>query len=129
MYSSKLCRFAISQGVLFGRLRTRISHKTVHLVRCCSSGINKFDVKQLAPSPDAFIQRHIGPSEEEQKEMLKSMNLEVGLCSFVQLRARVNLLSVSLLLTLRPPSVFSCNKLKLLFGKLIILMKILRKTS
>lgn len=77
MYSSKLCRFAVGQSQRFGRLRTRIPHKAVLLVRCCSAGINKFNVKQLAPSPDAFIQRHIGPSDEEQKEMLKLMKLEV----------------------------------------------------
>ena len=47
------------------------------IVRCCAAGVTKFNMKQIAPSPDAFIHRHIGPSEEEQKEMLKEMGLEV----------------------------------------------------
>lgn len=81
MYSSKVGRFVVNQSFLLGRVRSaRVPPYNARvLVRCCSAAVNKFNVKQLAPSPDAFIQRHIGPSEEEQKEMLKLMELEVNL--------------------------------------------------
>ena len=62
------------------RILCKTSKLKLSFVRCCAAGVNKFNLKQIAPSPDAFVGRHIGPSEEEQREMLKSMGLEVTSC-------------------------------------------------
>lgn len=46
------------------------------LVRCSSSSSQKFSLSQIAPSSDAFCRRHIGPDAEEEKEMLRTLNLQ-----------------------------------------------------
>lgn len=49
------------------------------LVRCSSSSSQKFSLSQIAPSSDAFCHRHIGPDAEEEKEMLRTLNLQVDI--------------------------------------------------
>lgn len=49
----------------------------VRLVRCSSTSTQKFSLEQIAPPRDAFTRRHIGPDAVEEKEMLRTLNLQV----------------------------------------------------
>lgn len=46
------------------------------VARCSSSSIQKFSLSEITPSSDAFCRRHIGPDAEEEKEMLRTLNLQ-----------------------------------------------------
>lgn len=48
----------------------------VRLVRCSSTSTRKFSLEQIAPPRDAFTRRHIGPDAVEEKEMLRTLNLQ-----------------------------------------------------
>ncbi|XP_031561136.1 glycine dehydrogenase (decarboxylating), mitochondrial-like [Actinia tenebrosa] len=81
MYSNaaRITRYVVRQGFSSHQWQTKriVPSQSLRLVlRSFSSAVTRFDISQIAPSSDAFISRHIGPSEEEQKEMLKEMELE-----------------------------------------------------
>ena len=55
--------------------QSRSISASVLLARCSST--QKFSLSQIAPSTDAFSRRHIGPNEVEEKEMLRTLNMQV----------------------------------------------------
>lgn len=83
MYSSaaRITRHVVKQGFSSHQWQTRrvLPSHSLRLLRSCSSAATRFDISQIAPSPDAFVSRHIGPSEEEQREMLKEMEIKASL--------------------------------------------------
>lgn len=57
--------------------RSRTIGASVLLARSSSSANQKFSLSQIAPPTDAFSLRHIGPDVVEEKEMLRTLNLQV----------------------------------------------------
>ena len=49
---------------------------TTTLARCCSAG--RFTLEHNLSPSDKFPHRHIGPEPPEQKEMLRTLGLEVS---------------------------------------------------
>ena len=58
--------------------RSRTIGASVLLARSSSSVSQKFSLSQIAPPTDAFSLRHIGPDAAEEKEMLRTLNLQVN---------------------------------------------------
>lgn len=58
--------------------RPRTIGASVLLARTSSSASQKFSLSQIAPPTDAFSLRHIGPDAAEEKEMLRTLNLQVN---------------------------------------------------
>lgn len=58
-------------------VRSRTIGASVLLARPSSSASQKFSLSQIAPPTDAFSLRHIGPDAAEEKEMLRTLNLQV----------------------------------------------------
>lgn len=73
LYASKLWK------TVDGELSTqsRSINASILLARCSSSSSQKFSLSQIAPSTDAFSRRHIGPNAVEEKEMLRTLNMQV----------------------------------------------------
>lgn len=76
LYSSKLWKAVDSE---FTSQSIRTINASLMLARCSSSSSQKFSLSQIAPSSDAFSRRHIGPDVEEEKEMLRTLNLQVNI--------------------------------------------------
>lgn len=56
--------------------RSRTIGASVLLARSSSSASQKFSLSQIAQPTDAFSLRHIGPDAAEEKEMLRTLNLQ-----------------------------------------------------
>ncbi|KAJ7383841.1 hypothetical protein OS493_025717 [Desmophyllum pertusum] len=73
LYASKLWKPANSVNL---PSQTRTIGASVVLARCSSSSSQKFSLSQIASPTDAFSRRHIGPNAVEEKEMLRTLNLQ-----------------------------------------------------
>lgn len=74
LYASKLWKTVQSDFPS----RSRTIGASVLLARSSSSASQKFSMSQIAPPTDAFSLRHIGPDAAEEKEMLRTLNLQVN---------------------------------------------------
>ena len=52
---------------------------SITLARYSSNSTEEFSLEQIAPARDAFTRRHIGPNAVEEKEMLRTLNLQVNI--------------------------------------------------
>ena len=73
VYSSKLWR------TIDLPTQSRSLAATITLARYSSNTTEKFSLEQIAPARDAFTRRHIGPNAVEEKEMLRTLNLQVNI--------------------------------------------------
>lgn len=73
VYSSKLWR------TIDLPMQSRSLAASITLARYSSNTAEKFSLEQIAPARDAFIRRHIGPNAVEEKEMLRTLNLQVNI--------------------------------------------------
>lgn len=83
LHASKLWKPANSVNL---PSQTRTIGASVLLARCSSSSSQKFTLSQIASPTDAFSRRHIGPNAVEEKEMLRTLNLQVSLASHAVFR-------------------------------------------